>query len=63
MFDNWGFGEWLILLVDIVAVIIVVKFLKNKVKKKLHEVEIRQKNSTSRKREMLQKEIKPPSEE
>ena len=63
MFDNWGFGEWLILLVDIVAVIIVVKFLKNKIKNKLHEVEIRQKNSTSRKRERFQKEIKPPSEE
>ena len=39
MFDNWTYLEWLILAIDVLAVIIVVRFLSNKIKKKLHEVE------------------------
>lgn len=42
MFDEWTAGTWLILLVDIVAIIIVVMFLKRKIQHKLHEVEARQ---------------------
>ena len=42
MFDEWTAGTWLILLVDIVAIIIVVVFLKRKIQHKLHEVEARQ---------------------
>ena len=30
MFDNWGYVEWLILVIDIVAIVIVVRFLRNK---------------------------------
>jgi hypothetical protein len=42
MFDEWTAGTWLILLVDIVAITIVVVFLKRKIQHKLHEVEARQ---------------------
>ena len=42
MSDEWTAGTWLILLVDIVAIIIVVVFLKRKIQHKLHEVEARQ---------------------
>ena len=42
MFDNWTYVEWLILIIDILAVVIVVRFLRNKIKKKLQEVELRQ---------------------
>ena len=42
MFDEWTAGTWLILLVDIVAIAIVVVFLKWKIQHKLHEVEARQ---------------------
>ena len=42
MFENWGTTEWFILVVDIVAVIIVVRFLRNKIRRKLNEVELRQ---------------------
>ena len=37
MFDNWTYLEWLILAIDVLAIIIVVRFLSNKIKKKLHE--------------------------
>lgn len=42
MFDEWTASTWLILLVDIVAIAIVVVFLKRKIQHKLHEVEARQ---------------------
>ena len=51
MFDNWTYVEWLILIIDILAVVIVVRFLRNKVKKKLQEVELRQKYQTRQRRE------------
>ena len=41
MFDEWTMTTWLILLVDIVAVVIVVLFLKRKIQHKLEEVEAR----------------------
>ena len=54
MFDNWGTAEWVILVVDLIAIVIVVRFLSSKVKSKLAEVEERQNNSTSRRREAKQ---------
>lgn len=42
MFDSWTASTWLILLIDIVAVVIVVLFLRAKILHKLKEVEARQ---------------------
>ena len=63
MFENWGTAEWFILVVDILAVIIVVRFLWNKVRRKLNEVELRQ-NFQTRKRRDLNKEKndQPPNQ-
>ena len=52
MFENWGTTEWFILVVDIVAVIIVVRFLRNKISRKLNEVELRQGFQTRKRREL-----------
>ena len=52
MFENWGKTEWFILIVDIVAVIIVVRFLRNKIRRKLNEVELRQSFQTRKRREL-----------
>ncbi len=48
MFDDWGLIEWLILVVDILAVAIVVWLLTKKVKSKLAEVEARHAFETQR---------------
>ena len=63
MFENWGTTEWFILVVDIVAVIIVVRFLRNKIRRKLNEGELRQ-NFQTRKRRGLMKEKndQPPNQ-
>ena len=42
MFGELTTGTWLILLVDLVAIVIVVMFLRRKIQHKLHEVEARQ---------------------
>jgi len=52
MFDNWTYVEWLILIIDILAVVIVVRFLRNKIKKKLQEVELRQNYQTKQRRKL-----------
>ena len=52
MFENWGTTEWFILVVDIVAVIIVVRFLRNKIRRKLNEAELRQSFQTRQRREL-----------
>ena len=52
MFENWGMTEWFILVVDIVAVIIVVRFLRNKISRMLNEVELRQGFQTRKRREL-----------
>jgi len=39
---DWTLSDWLILAVDILAVIIIVTFLKRKIQHKLREVEARQ---------------------
>ena len=63
MFDNWGYVEWLILVVDIVAIVIVVRFLRNKIKRKLHEVELRQNHQTRQRREQAKQRSKSLDEE
>jgi len=42
LFASWDASDWLILVVDIVAVIIVVMFLRRKIRHKIEEVETRQ---------------------
>ena len=42
MFEAWDAWDWTVLVVDIVAVIIVVTFLKRKIQHKIAEVEARQ---------------------
>jgi len=56
MFDNWTYIEWLILVIDILAVIIVIRFLSNKIKKKLREVELRQNHQTRQRREQARQQ-------
>ena len=63
MFSNWTYVEWLILIIDIVAVVIVVRFLRNKIKKKLDEVELRQNFQTRQRREQAKQDIRQSSEE
>ncbi len=46
MISDWSIGDWIILLVDILAIYIIVRFLSWKVKHKLEEVEQRQKFET-----------------
>ncbi|RPG69919.1 MAG: hypothetical protein CBC59_003600 [Euryarchaeota archaeon TMED99] len=46
MFSEWSAGDWIILIVDIIALYIIVRFLSWKVKHKLEEVEQRQKFET-----------------
>ena len=64
MFENWGTTEWFILVVDIVAVIIVVRFLRNKIRRKLNEVEVRQSFQTRKRRELMkEKNDQPPNQQ
>jgi len=53
MFDNWTYVEWMLLIYNIIAVIVVVWFLRKKIKSKLHEVELRQNQQTKRRREQV----------
>ena len=46
MISEWSAGDWIILIVDIIALYIIVRFLSWKVKHKLEEVEQRQKFET-----------------
>ena len=58
MFDNWTYVEWLILVIDILAVVIVVRFLRNKIKKKLQEVELHQTTKLDNVENILSKLLK-----
>ena len=42
LFETWGRTEWVLLVVNAIAVYIVVRFLKSRVELKLREVEARQ---------------------
>lgn len=62
MFEEWTMTTWLILLVDIVAVIIVVLFLKRKIQHKLEEVEARHAHKRlMKKQENLEETASPES--
>ena len=63
MFDNWGAAVWVILVVDLIAIVIVVRFLSSKVKSKLAEVEERQNTSTNRRREAKQAQLRDTESE
>ena len=63
MFDNWGAAEWVILVVDLIAIVIVVRFLSSRVKSKLAEVEERQNTSTNRRREAKQAQLRDTESE
>ena len=63
MFDNWGAAEWVILVGDLIAIVIVVRFLSSKVKSKLAEVEERQNISTNRRREAKQAQLRDTESE
>ena len=63
MFDNWSTAEWVILVVDLIAIVIVVRFLSSKVKSKLAEVEERQNISTNRRREAKQAQLRDTESE
>tara|TARA_B100001989_G_scaffold170237_1_gene122788 strand:+ start:397 stop:591 length:195 start_codon:yes stop_codon:yes gene_type:complete len=60
MFDEWTMTTWLILLVDIVAVVIVVLFLKRKIQHKLEEVEARHAHKRLMKKQEKQDETPSP---
>ena len=63
MFDKWGNTEWFILVVDIIAVVIVVRFLRNKIRRKLNEVELRQSFQTRQRRDLNKdKNDQPPNQ-
>jgi len=42
MVESWTVSDWAVLVVDVVAITVVVIFLKRKIQHKLHEVELRQ---------------------
>ena len=63
MFENWGKTEWFILVVDILAVIIVVRFLRNKIRRKFNEVELRQSFQARKRRDLMkEKNDQPPNQ-
>jgi hypothetical protein len=61
MFDQWGWSSWVILVVDVLAVLIVVWFLKKKIQSKLNEVELRQDFHRQQKKSTHRTDESPPS--
>ncbi|MDP6188594.1 MAG: hypothetical protein QF699_04645 [Candidatus Poseidoniaceae archaeon] len=62
LFEEWGRTEWLLLLVNTVAVYIVVRFLQRKIQRKLNEVEARQQHHLHQKRTESEGASKDPAE-
>lgn len=61
MFDQWGLSSWVILVVDVLAVLIVIAFLRKKIRSKLNEVELRQDfHRQQKKSTRLRDEVPPP---
>lgn len=61
MFDQWGLSSWVILIVDVLAVLIVIAFLRKKIRSKLNEVELRQDfHRQQKKSTRLSDEVPPP---
>ena len=64
MFEDWTAGTWLILVVDLIAIVIVAMFLKSRIQLKLKEVEARQAHERlMRKRERREDEASSNREE
>jgi hypothetical protein len=51
MFEEWGLEEWIILPFLVVAVAIIIWFLKRKILRKFDEIELRQQFEARRKRQ------------
>jgi hypothetical protein len=62
MLGGLSLGTWLILLVDLIAIVIVVMFLRSRIQLKLKEVEARQAHERLM-RKQARDEDPPPSEE
>ena len=58
MFGEWLADNWLILVVDIAAIVIVVMFLKSRIQLKLKEVEARQAHERLMRKEARKNETK-----
>ena len=61
MFDQWVWSSWAILIVDVLAVLIVVWFLRKKIRSKLNEVELRQDFHRQQKKSARLNDESPPS--
>ena len=59
MFDGWGPTDWAIVILDVIAIVIVVLFLKKKIQSKLKEVELRQDFHLQQKKS-ARRDKKPP---
>jgi len=64
MFVDWIADNWLILVVDIAAIVIVVMFLKSRIQLKLKEVEARQAHERLMRKQARRDELEstPPEE-
>jgi flagellar biosynthesis/type III secretory pathway M-ring protein FliF/YscJ len=51
MFEQWGLDEWIILPFLLVAVAIIIWFLRRKILRKFEEIELRQQFEARRKRQ------------
>ena len=51
MFEQWGLEEWIILPFLLVAVAIIIWFLRRKIVRKFEEIELRQQIEARRKRQ------------
>lgn len=60
MFDEWGLTDWAIVILDVIAVVIVVLFLKKKIQSKLKEVELRQDFHLQQKKSALRDDKSTP---
>lgn len=51
MFEQWGIEEWIMLPLLLVAVVIIIWFLRRKILRKFEEIELRQQFEARRKRQ------------
>jgi len=51
MFEQWGMEEWIILPFLLIAVVIIIWFLRRKILRKFEEIELRQQFEARRKRQ------------
>jgi protein-S-isoprenylcysteine O-methyltransferase Ste14 len=51
MFEQWGIEEWIMLPFLLIAVVIIIWFLRRKILRKFEEIELRQQFEARRKRQ------------